>query len=165
MNGVWHLLRAPWAVKRRGTEALYEVVRAMIVVRRSSFKDACRQLGDQQADLEPPDVPLAPEQRPDARRVGGTVTRVANILGGPDTCFVQSIAAHRMLERRGVPTFTVIGLAVHDGKRLRSHAWVHAGRQVVTGAGARRGFHPALAFSTTEIGQVDRARPARDARR
>lgn len=130
-------------------EAGCEVIRAAATVRWSSFGGACRQLGDRTTVLEPTQSKLGESQRRQARRIGNVVQATAEALGGIDTCFVQSLAAARMLRRRSIPTLALIGVKPRADARqasLDSHAWLVAGRLIVTGAGPHRCHDAVLGF-------------------
>ena len=140
------------ALLRLGAEAAIEVPRAMAELQGSTFGDNCRRLGERAGNVTVPERTLEPNERLVARRIGAACRRVAVTLGGPNTCFPQAVAASRMLERRGIPTFALIGVKSGEQATMDAHAWIVAGRLIVTGAGPHRSHQPVLGFDRVASG-------------
>lgn len=51
-------------------------------------------------------------------------------------CLAESIAAHRMLHHRNIPTTLYLGLARKNSHDIIAHAWLRCGEKILTG---RRG--------------------------
>jgi hypothetical protein len=70
-----------------------------------------------------------------ARRVGGIVERLAQVLPWHPVCLPQAIAVRAMLRRRGIDSTLHLGIASLEP--LSAHAWVTVGEAVVQGGSIR----------------------------
>jgi hypothetical protein len=73
-----------------------------------------------------------PRLRRTAREWGLAIDRAAAILPG-SRCLARAIAAEILLRRTGLPVQTYLGVNRDDQGRLRAHAWVVSGGDVVVG--------------------------------
>jgi hypothetical protein len=74
---------------------------------------------------------LVPETSRRARRIAGTVDRVADRLPWHPVCLPRALATRAMLRRRGIPCEMHLGIT--STAPLAAHAWVTSGGQVVQG--------------------------------
>jgi len=99
-----------------------------------AFPRLARRLGRRSAAACVPVLDAAQQAR--AASIGRTVRRAARYTPWTSNCFPQAIAARLLLGWHGVPYALLFGLAQEtavDGRRMKAHAWVAAGRIHVTG--------------------------------
>lgn len=78
--------------------------------------------------------PLLPsEHEAPVRNVSRALAAARRRLPWESTCLTQSLAAARMLRRRGIPGQLLIGVEQDVSGRLQAHAWVRAGDIIVCG--------------------------------
>lgn len=82
-----------------------------------------------------------------ARRVRWAITSAGSRVPWRPLCLAQAVAAKAMLGRRGVPNTLYLGVVTGEPDGLAAHAWVRAGRLVVTGAGERWRFTRISSFA------------------
>ena len=64
-------------------------------------------------------------------------TARANVLAPwKNRCLVQSLAARRMLSRRGIPSILSFGVTLDDQKKVMAHAWIRVGDTEIVTRGA-----------------------------
>jgi hypothetical protein len=65
-----------------------------------------------------------------------TATAQANVLAfWKNRCLVQSLAARRMLSRRGIASSLSFGVTLDDNKKVMAHAWIRAGNMEIVARG------------------------------
>ncbi len=57
-------------------------------------------------------------------------------------CLVDAIVAKLLLKQNGIPSILTLGLTKDDHKKLRAHAWLKAGEDIVTGEHGYEQFVP-----------------------
>lgn len=62
-------------------------------------------------------------------------------------CLVNAIAGKAMLKRRRIPSAVYLGVAKNGAGGLDAHAWLKAGKHLVTGAAGMERFKSLAAFS------------------
>lgn len=62
-------------------------------------------------------------------------------------CLVNAIAGKAMLKRRRIPSAVYLGVAKNGEGSLDAHAWLKAGKHLVTGAAGMERFKSLAAFS------------------
>jgi len=125
-------------------EALIELVRARVLLRRRHFSSWSQLLGEQtQSTLEAP----SGDRLRAARNLCARVDRLGRKLGNERaTCLVKAVAAKRMLARRSIPATIRLGInhaVPAEGASWEAHAWMEIGDKVVLGANAG---HPHVPF-------------------
>jgi hypothetical protein len=119
----WLLLRAAWWL------AVARVTLAVVPFRRLvqglSPAGDCPQLGTVPTSSDP-EFP---------RRVGQAVRIAAAHVPWRSDCFPQTLAARRLLRRRGYATTIHLGVERVGEAGLAGHAWLTCGDTVVTGGG------------------------------
>lgn len=84
-----------------------------------------------------------------AKRIGWAVRSVARYAPPFCTCLVQSLAAHRMLRRRGFQTETFLGVTKEEETgEIKAHAWLRCCGQILTGEERHHEFTPIAHFQT-----------------
>ena len=101
-------------------------------------------LGTRMAESEP-EAP--PEADAIAREVGWAVRTVARRTPWASVCLPQAMAARWMLRRRGVASTLYLGVAIEEEKGLLAHAWLRAGRRIVTGRDVMARYEPIARFA------------------
>jgi len=83
---------------------------------------------------------LPPGRRRQSKQIGTAVRRASRNVPWKTRCFVEAIAAKRMLKRRNIPCNVYLGLKkieiIENGEHMEdldAHAWVVSGDFVVTG--------------------------------
>jgi hypothetical protein len=71
----------------------------------------------------------------DLRRISYAVSAAANHVPWRSDCFPQSIAARKLLDRRGYASTIHLGVERVGDADLAGHAWTTCGDTVVTGGG------------------------------
>jgi len=121
------LARQPWSRKKLTAEAIWELAKARLAVRRRGQYGALDRFAARSADVVTPmpDSPLS-------RDIGWAIHAASSTLPWNTLCLTQAIAAARMLSRRDRPWVIHVGLA-RDEEELIAHAWVTCGQRVVVG--------------------------------
>jgi hypothetical protein len=98
----------------------------------------------------------APPEKPDAtppellERISRAVAKASRHLPWDCACLAQAMAAKAMLKRRGIPSTLCLGLTTDGEARVRGHAWLKCGEQVLTGRQGMEGFAVIAAFAEDE---------------
>jgi hypothetical protein len=144
-----NFIRLDRAQKRRALEAVSELCRAGIQLKRKPSDRSVELLGGARspADVEPIEDFPAQDQLVEAAWVGRAVRDVAARLPWHPVCLPQALAARRMCERRNIPVRLVLGARMEDG--FEAHAWIEVGRTVPVG-GRRQAFVPLAVFSSND---------------
>jgi len=123
-------------------EAVLEVIRAEIELRRVPFHRLARRLGQPGAESSGTDGGREDE----ARLVRGCLWTASSRLPWKPRCLVMVFAGHRMLERRGIASTVYFGAAASTGK-LATHAWLRSGGVYVSGEGPLKDFTVLASFA------------------
>jgi len=83
--------------------------------------------------------------REDVQRIKWAVAAAARILPWNPVCLPQAVAAQWMLRRRGIPSTFYLG--TDPANQYAAHAWVRAGRIVVTGGDDPRRYTVVSTFA------------------
>jgi hypothetical protein len=84
-----------------------------------------------------------------AREIQWAFARVAPLVkGSRHWCLVQTIAASRMLTRRGIRWTMRVGVR-RDANALEAHAWLVCGDRIVTGGRQARTMTPLATYVST----------------
>lgn len=116
-------------------EAILGLMVSGILIRWWHFRNLARRLGAHMAESP---VDQEPAHRLVAHGVRWAVRAAARRLPWHPVCLPQALTAQWMLRRRGVPSTLYLG--VDPGSRYDAHAWVRAGRLIVTGGPLRPEF-------------------------
>ena len=131
MKRLRRLVRLP--VRERGAllSALAWCSAASLAVRLFPFRRLAGYLGRHMAESAHEQDPAC---RREARRIGWAVATAARHLPWKPVCLPQAVAAQWMLRRLGIPSTLYLGI---DPKgNYDAHAWVRAGKEIVTGGPA-----------------------------
>jgi hypothetical protein len=139
-HSIRRLLHRFTQIDGRQRALLAEATLSLLVARLAlvfvSFPRLARRFGT----LVPPSDPrilAAPRATADrvliASDVSWAVTRAARYVPFKAVCLPQAMAAHRMLQRRGVASVMHFGAAKGQSKPLDTHAWLDAAGVEVTG--------------------------------
>ena len=111
---------------------LLGMIRAAILT--ISFKRLTRSL-EQSKDRESSE-PLTEEQLQSAVMAGRAIERAANYTPWESACLVQSLTAHRMLKKRGIPGVFYLGVLKDENteEKMKAHAWSQCSDTIITGA-------------------------------
>ncbi|HQH42039.1 MAG TPA: lasso peptide biosynthesis B2 protein [Bacteroidales bacterium] len=92
-----------------------------------------RYLGKPQKDFSGTELPFSDE----IARIGLAVRRAVKYSVIPAKCLTEAIIVKRMLARRRIPSALYLGVTHEkNNRKLKAHAWLRYGNQVITG---RRG--------------------------
>lgn len=133
--------RSDWALLG---EAVWMAVSARLALWLLPFARVAAGLGHPHAETL---KTLSPEQAALARRVGWSVRATGRYLPLRLVCLPQAVAAQRMLARRGIPATLYLGVALGKRHPMTAHAWLRAGRVVVTGNRERAGHAVVATFA------------------
>ena len=126
-------LRASSAEKRIFLEAFLTlgIIRAAILS--ISFKRLTNSLKHQQNQMQI--TLLNQEDIQIARAVGRGIRRAAKRTPWESACLVQSLTAHRMLQKRNIPGVFYLGVGkdVTGKEAMKAHAWSQCGEDIITG--------------------------------
>jgi hypothetical protein len=114
------------------------VMRAAILT--IPFKRLTSSLAHQQNDMEV--IPLDYKEMQIALSVSKAISRASAYTLWESTCLAQSLAAQRMLQRRGIPGVLYLGVAKNadDKEKMEAHSWSQCGDMVITGAKGHEDF-------------------------
>lgn len=115
---------------------------ARVLVNTVGFERFASRLGHHMAQTS---NDASPEAHATARRVRWAVEIAARNLPFEVICLPQAIAGKLMLRRRGIDSTLYLGVAYDPD--LKAHAWLRAGRVIVTGAKGRSGFSVISTFA------------------
>lgn len=82
--------------------------------------------------------PETPGKTPDAALLEKirTATAQANVMAlWKNRCLVQSLAARRMLSRRGIASTLSFGVTLDDTKKVIAHSWIRVGNTEIVARG------------------------------
>jgi hypothetical protein len=99
-----------------------------------SFKRLTRSLEHQ---AQRPDLAtLTESQQEKAIKTGQAITRAVAYTPWESACLVQSLTAHKMLQKRGIPGFFYLGVMKdkESEEKMKAHAWTQCGETIITGA-------------------------------
>jgi hypothetical protein len=83
-------------------------------------------------------------------RISRAVATASRHLPWDCSCLAQAMAGKAMLKRRGIPSTLYMGLTTDGEARVRGHAWLKCGEQVLTGRQGMEGFAVIAAFAEDE---------------
>ncbi len=128
MRRLVQFIRLPGPDRALLLEAAAGLVAAGVAIRVFRFVRLAAGLGTHMAES-----PLEQDRSATAEavRVRWAVETAARHLPWKPVCLPQAVAAQRMLRRRGIPSTLYLG--VDPGRGYDAHAWVRAGKVVVTG--------------------------------
>jgi hypothetical protein len=81
-----------------------------------------------------------------AGAIGWAVQGAASRTPWLSACLVQSLAAHVMLRRQGVPSVVYLGVAKDAAGDFIAHSWLRCGDRMVTGGGSYQQFSVIAAY-------------------
>lgn len=123
-------------------EAVAALTVAGVLLRLLRFSRLAPRLGRHMAESDPT------EDQPKTARalqISWAVTAAARNLPWKPVCLPQAMAAQWMLRRRGIPSTLYLG--VNPAAGLDAHAWVRAGRVIVTGGPQPENFAVVSSFA------------------
>lgn len=122
-------------------EALVLCTGASIILRVSRFSRVAARLGRHMAE--------SPQEQPPNRarvqRVKWAIGVAARLLPWKPVCLPQAVTAQWMLHRRGIQSTLYLG--TDPNNQYAAHAWVRAGRIVVTGGDDPRRYTVVSTFA------------------
>ena len=124
------------------TEAIALCTAATIGLRLVRFSRVASHLGRHMAQ-SPPNG--SGSSGTDVRRIKWAVATAARLLPWKPVCLPQAVAAQWMLRRRGIPSTLYLG--TDPANQYAAHAWVRAGRIVVTGGDDPRRYTVVSTFA------------------
>ena len=130
----------PFKEKKLLIEAFFMLGLMRLAILGVSFKWLTRSLIPVEDWGVPVKLPI--EQRRMALTIGKAIVRAARYTPWESACLAQSLAAQRMLKRRGIPGVFYLGVMkgeTEDGK-LNAHAWTQCGGEIITGKGGHENF-------------------------
>lgn len=127
----WEL---PTRAKMLFIEAWFLLGLMKVLIKTVSFKRLTRSLRQSSTDVEL--STLNDDQAAVAVQVSEIIGRAANNTPWESACLVQSLTAHRMLKKRGIPGVFYLGVMKDKGndKDVRGHAWSQCDETIITGA-------------------------------
>ncbi len=130
----------PFKEKKLFIEAFFMLGLMRLAILGVSFKRLTRSLIPVEDWGEP--VKLPTEQRRIALTIGKAIVRAARYTPWESACLVQSLAAQRMLKRRGIPGVFYLGVMKDEAEseKLNAHAWTQCGEEIITGKGGHENF-------------------------
>jgi hypothetical protein len=81
-----------------------------------------------------------------AEAIGWAVQGAAVRTPWLSACLVQSLAAHVMLRRRGLPSVVYLGVAKDAAGNFIAHSWLRCGDRIVTGGGSQQRYSVIAAY-------------------
>ncbi len=126
--------------KKLFLEAYVILGKMRAAILRVSFKRLTRSLEHQAKKSEL--VQLDEEQIQLALSIGKAIGQAAAHTPWESACLAQSLAAQRMLKKRGIPGVFYLGAAKDDENeaKMKAHAWSQCGDQIITGGGGHEKF-------------------------
>jgi hypothetical protein len=141
-------LRLRRSERALANEALFELARAVILVNVVGWTRYSRRLG------APASGAPQPSENVDSAlldAIGRAVERWERVSRNSVTCLVQSIAAQRMLGRRGVVSAVVLGVRMDGPDDIGAHSWLSVGRHVVVGRSGMPGHTTVAHFMSGSV--------------
>ena len=137
MRALRKLRDMDWADRGLVLEALLWLGVARLALLVVPFKQIAPRLGRHMAKTG---TDLGPYPEDVVLRIGWSVRTVARRSPWNSTCLTQAIAAHMMLQRRGIPSTLYLGMAKGEAGEWQAHAWLRCGPHVLTGEPGHRRF-------------------------
>jgi len=135
MNLLTRFLRLSHAERALLLEAVVGLTAAGVLLRLFAFRRLAPRLGQHQA--ESPTV-SDPASIAAADRIREAIDIAARRLPWKPVCLPQAVSAQWMLRRRGIASTLYLG--INPSSDYDAHAWVRAGRMIVTGGPRPEGF-------------------------
>jgi hypothetical protein len=85
-----------------------------------------------------------------------SVTVMSRYTPWRSNCFAQSLAAQKMLSRRGISSTIHFGIAIDDERTMAAHAWLMYKDTVITGEREKRRFNAIMQIGCES--QIDTGR-------
>ena len=124
------------------TEALVLCTFASIMLRVLQFSSVARRLGQHMAESPAQGLPA---NRTAIRRIMWAISVAARLLPWKPVCLPQAVTAQWMLRRRGIQSTLYLGTDLTN--HYAAHAWVRAGRIIVTGGDDPRRYTVVSTFA------------------
>lgn len=142
------LARMPAAERRALTSAFVWCTVASVVLKVVPFRTVAARLGRTQLGTagDAAESPMSREDSAVVRRVAWAVSRAARWLPWKPVCLPQAVTAQWMLRRSGVPSTLYLGIDPNGS--YDAHAWVRAGRVIVTGGPSVQRYAVVAAFAS-----------------
>lgn len=82
-----------------------------------------------------PKILLSQKDMQKARSISKGIRRAAKRTPWESACLVQSLTAHRMLQKRNIPGVFYLGVGkdVTGKEAMKAHAWSQCGEDIITG--------------------------------
>ena len=136
------LARLPRADRALLLEAVAIVTVAQVLIRVLRFSRLAPRLGTHMAESP---ATQDREMLGRARRIRWAIGSAARHLPWKPVCLPQALTAQWMLRRRGIPSTLYLGIDPSDS--YEAHAWVRAGRIIVTGGPRQNRFAVVSSFA------------------
>jgi Transglutaminase-like superfamily len=94
----------------------------------------------------PSDGPESGRAQRGAEAIGWAVQGAASRTPWLSACLVQSLAAHVMLRRQGVPSVVYLGVAKDAAGDFSAHSWLRCGDRIVTGGSSQQRYSVIAAY-------------------
>jgi len=82
------------------------------------------------------------------KKVSWAVETVSRYTPWKSKCFVQALAAQRMLKRRDIDSTMYLGVSRNGDDGMKAHAWLRCGNVYVTGGNGSREFTEVARFAS-----------------
>lgn len=73
-------------------------------------------------------------------RVSSAIEAVSKYTPWKSNCFAQALCAHWILGRRHIPHTVYFGVIKEGENTMKAHAWLRAGKSIITGRKSHKGF-------------------------
>jgi len=83
--------------------------------------------------------------------VSWAVNRVSKRTPWESKCLVQALTAQLMLNKRKISSTVYLGLTKNKEKKLKAHAWLRCGSEIITGDSEREGFTVVAKFANNPL--------------
>ena len=105
-----------------------------------SFKRLTRSLEHSKDNIDT--EPLTAEQLKIAVSIGKAIEQAANNTPWESACLAQSLAAQRMLQKRGIAGVFYLGVMKDETskEKMKAHAWSQCGNEIITGGAGHEEF-------------------------
>ncbi len=96
-------------------------------------------------------TPLNPKQISTALSIGKMICLAANNTPWSSGCLAQSLTAHRMLKKRGIPGAIHIGVNKTGNRQVdfQAHAWSQCDEEIITGHTDHNSFSVISSYTWT----------------
>lgn len=87
-------------------------------------------------------TPLNDHEIETAITIGKVISMAANNTPWESACLAQSLTAHRMLKKRGIPGVFFLGVKKGEisNEKMNAHAWSQCGDTIITGKDGHENF-------------------------